>query len=53
MTGMVNPAFGVVFAKGIDAFSLNDKAARRHEGDRTALWLDHQSCFVPVAYLTS
>uniref|UniRef100_A0A8H8CEK7 P-loop containing nucleoside triphosphate hydrolase protein n=1 Tax=Psilocybe cubensis TaxID=181762 RepID=A0A8H8CEK7_PSICU len=39
MTGMVNPAFGLVFAKGIDAFSLTDNAARRHEGDRTALWL--------------
>ncbi|PPQ83491.1 hypothetical protein CVT25_006981 [Psilocybe cyanescens] len=39
LTGMVNPAFGIVFAKGINGFSLNDNAARRHEGDRTALWL--------------
>uniref|UniRef100_A0A8H7Y479 P-loop containing nucleoside triphosphate hydrolase protein n=1 Tax=Psilocybe cubensis TaxID=181762 RepID=A0A8H7Y479_PSICU len=39
MTGMVYPSFGVVFAKGINTFSLTDKHERRHQGDRTALWL--------------
>lgn len=36
---MVYPAFGVVFAKGINGFSLSTNAERRHAGDRTALWL--------------
>ena len=35
---MVFPAYGVVFAKGISAFSLADNEARRHAGDRVALW---------------
>ncbi|KAH8104691.1 P-loop containing nucleoside triphosphate hydrolase protein [Cristinia sonorae] len=38
LTGMVYPAFGIVYAKGIGGFSLLDPNARRHEGDRTALW---------------
>ncbi|TFK23400.1 multidrug resistance protein 1 [Coprinopsis marcescibilis] len=38
-SGMVYPAFGLVFALGIDAFSLNDQDERRYQGDRTALWL--------------
>ena len=38
VTGMVYPAFGVVYAKGIDGFSLLDHEARRHAGDRNALW---------------
>jgi ATP-binding cassette subfamily B (MDR/TAP) protein 1 len=37
-TGMVYPAFGVVFAKGIDGFSQSDHSERRHQGDRNALW---------------
>lgn len=38
VTGMVYPAFGVVYAKGIDAFSKEGKELR-HAGDRVALWL--------------
>ncbi|KAF8158097.1 P-loop containing nucleoside triphosphate hydrolase protein [Crassisporium funariophilum] len=38
MSGMVYPAFGVVYAKGIEGFSLTDHPARRHAGDRNALW---------------
>ncbi|KAF8957257.1 multidrug resistance protein 1 [Flammula alnicola] len=39
MTGMVYPALGVVFAKGIEGFSLLEASERRHTGDRNALWL--------------
>ena len=39
VTGVVYPAFGVVFAKGINAFSDLDGHQRRHDGDRVALWL--------------
>ena len=35
---MVYPAFGIVYAKGISAFSLTNNEARRHAGDRVALW---------------
>lgn len=35
---MVYPAFGVVFAKGIEGFSLPDASERRFQGDRNALW---------------
>lgn len=35
---MVYPAFGVVFAKGIEGFSQLDPHVRRHAGDRNALW---------------
>lgn len=38
LTGTVYPAFGVVYAKGIEGFSKTTSAERRHEGDRTALW---------------
>lgn len=38
VTGMVYPAFGVVFAKGINGFSLPTAAERRFQGDRNALW---------------
>lgn len=38
VTGMVYPAFGVVYAKGITGFSLQDPHARRFAGDRSALW---------------
>ncbi|KAF8798991.1 multidrug resistance protein 1 [Phlegmacium glaucopus] len=37
-TGMVYPAFGVVYANGITGFSLSDHHARRVAGDRNALW---------------
>ncbi|KAG8940248.1 GTPase-activating protein [Tulasnella sp. 424] len=38
-TGLVYPAFGIVFAKAMDGFSLVDRHALRHEGDRNALWM--------------
>ncbi|KAK0187916.1 P-loop containing nucleoside triphosphate hydrolase protein [Armillaria mellea] len=37
MTGMVYPAFGVVYAKAIDGFSFTGSELR-HSGDRNALW---------------
>ncbi|KAK0214486.1 P-loop containing nucleoside triphosphate hydrolase protein [Armillaria fumosa] len=37
ITGMVYPAFGVVYAKAIDGFSLTGSELR-HSGDRNALW---------------
>jgi ATP-binding cassette subfamily B (MDR/TAP) protein 1 len=37
-TGMVYPAFGVVYALALDGFSLQDPRERRHAGDRNALW---------------
>jgi ATP-binding cassette subfamily B (MDR/TAP) protein 1 len=39
MTGLVYPAFGLVYSKGIVAFSEIDPHRRRHDGDRAALWL--------------
>jgi len=39
VTGMVYPAFGVVYSKGIEGFSQTDPRDRRHAGDRNALWL--------------
>lgn len=41
-TGLVYPAFGIVFAKAMDGFSLVDRHALRHEGDRNALWSVNQ-----------
>ena len=38
VTGMVHPAFGLVFAKSITTFAQTDPHARRVEGDRNALW---------------
>ncbi|KAF9781642.1 P-loop containing nucleoside triphosphate hydrolase protein [Thelephora terrestris] len=38
-TGMVYPAFGIVYAKSLAGFSLEDPHARRQAGDRNALWL--------------
>ncbi|KII86752.1 hypothetical protein PLICRDRAFT_55662 [Plicaturopsis crispa FD-325 SS-3] len=38
MTGMVYPAFGIVYAKGITGFSDNTNSQRRFDGDRNALW---------------
>ncbi|KAL9710959.1 hypothetical protein Ac2012v2_005499 [Leucoagaricus gongylophorus] len=38
-SGMVYPAFGIVFAKGINSFSQIDSHERRFQGDRNALWL--------------
>jgi ATP-binding cassette subfamily B (MDR/TAP) protein 1 len=39
MTGMVYPAFGVVYAKGIQGFSATDSHTRREMGDRNALYM--------------
>lgn len=36
---MIYPAFGVVFAKGVEGFSYLDARERRRAGDRNALWL--------------
>ncbi|KAH6917878.1 multidrug resistance protein 1 [Coprinopsis sp. MPI-PUGE-AT-0042] len=38
LTGMVFPAFGVVYASGIEGFSRFTDAEKRHDGDRNALW---------------
>lgn len=38
LTGMVYPAFGVVYAKGINSFSQIDKHTRQFDSDRVALW---------------
>jgi len=38
MTGMVYPAFGIVYAKGINAFSAPTRQETRFQGDRVALW---------------
>ncbi|KAI0789769.1 P-loop containing nucleoside triphosphate hydrolase protein [Abortiporus biennis] len=38
MTGMVFPAMGIVFAKGLTSFGDLDPKQRRHDGDRNALW---------------
>ncbi|KAL0955249.1 hypothetical protein HGRIS_004144 [Hohenbuehelia grisea] len=37
-TGMVYPVYGIVFAKGIEAFSQEDRGRMRRMGDRSALW---------------
>ena len=39
VSGMVYPAYGLIFAKGIDGFAKVDPRERRHDGDRNALWL--------------
>ncbi|KAL4258269.1 GTPase-activating protein [Pleurotus pulmonarius] len=38
MTGLIWPAFGIVYAKGIEGFSLEEPSQRRFAGDRNALW---------------
>ncbi|THU88633.1 P-loop containing nucleoside triphosphate hydrolase protein [Dendrothele bispora CBS 962.96] len=38
MTGLVYPAYGIVFSKGIQGFSTNDLQAMRSDNDRVALW---------------
>ncbi|KAJ7270236.1 multidrug resistance protein 1 [Mycena rebaudengoi] len=39
LSGMTYPAFAVIYAKGIDAFSSPDAHDRRIKGDRTALYM--------------
>ncbi|KAM5533130.1 hypothetical protein V8D89_013178 [Ganoderma adspersum] len=36
--GATYPSYGIIFAKGINTFSLPDAAQRRHDGDRDALY---------------
>ena len=36
--GATYPAYGIIFAKGINTFSLPDAGQRRHDGDRNALY---------------
>ncbi|KAH0586250.1 Leptomycin B resistance protein pmd1 [Termitomyces sp. J132] len=38
MTGMVYPAFGIVYAKAINGFSSPSRQEMRFQGDRNALW---------------
>lgn len=39
MSGMIYPAFGIVYAEGITSFQIQDDNARlRRAGDRNALW---------------
>ncbi|KAF9533176.1 P-loop containing nucleoside triphosphate hydrolase protein [Crepidotus variabilis] len=38
LNGAVYPCFSIVFAKGIEGFSLLDPHERRKAGDRNALW---------------
>lgn len=38
LTGMVFPAFGVVYAKAIEGFSYESNEEKRFQGDRNALW---------------
>jgi ATP-binding cassette subfamily B (MDR/TAP) protein 1 len=35
---MLYPAFGLIFANGIEGFSEPDASERRFQGDRNALW---------------
>ena len=50
---MVYPAFGVVYANGVNGFTLTNSHDRQHAGNRTALWLAHLqfSCLVSAAEL--
>ncbi|KAG7088358.1 hypothetical protein E1B28_012362 [Marasmius oreades] len=38
LTGLVFPAFGIVYGKAINTFASQDRQVLRHEGDRNALW---------------
>ncbi len=38
LTGMVYPAFGIVYAKAVTTFQSTDHHTLRHAGDRNALW---------------
>ncbi|KAF5369355.1 hypothetical protein D9758_002765 [Tetrapyrgos nigripes] len=38
MTGLVYPAYGIVFALGINGFSDLEPSQMRHDNDRVALW---------------
>ena len=38
-TGLVHPAFGIVYAMAVNDFSKQSPQERRHDGDRNALWL--------------
>ncbi|KAG2008663.1 multidrug resistance protein 1 [Coprinopsis cinerea AmutBmut pab1-1] len=38
LTGMVYPAFGIVYAKGMEGFSVLDPDEKMKQGNRNALW---------------
>ena len=38
VTGMVYPAYGLIFANSIQGFSQLEASDRRFQGDRNALW---------------
>ena len=38
VTGMIYPAFGIVYSKAMQGFSLPTNPEKRHAGDRNALW---------------
>jgi ATP-binding cassette, subfamily B (MDR/TAP), member 1 len=38
VSGMVHPAMGILYARGINGFADLDPHQRRHDGDRTALY---------------
>lgn len=38
VSGMIYPAFGVVYANGVNGFALTNNHDRQHAGNRTALW---------------
>jgi ATP-binding cassette subfamily B (MDR/TAP) protein 1 len=44
VSGMLYPAFGVIFAKGVEGFSNPDSSERRFLGDRNALWYVYSWC---------
>ncbi|KIJ64522.1 hypothetical protein HYDPIDRAFT_89952 [Hydnomerulius pinastri MD-312] len=47
MTGMVYPAFGIIYGQAISGFSEPDPSVRRYDGNRNALW------FFVIAILSS
>jgi hypothetical protein len=47
VSGMVQPAFGILYSKGINGFSDLDPHQRRHDGNRNALY------FFTVAILST
>ncbi|KAF8335499.1 multidrug resistance protein 1 [Cantharellus anzutake] len=38
LTGLIYPAFGIIFGYAIQGFQNTDRAAFRHAGDRNSLW---------------
>ncbi|KAL0565464.1 hypothetical protein V5O48_016559, partial [Marasmius crinis-equi] len=38
LTGLIYPAFGIVYGQAVNTFATQDRHVLRHEGDRNALW---------------